>query len=185
MKPGLIVSLVAGGVVALTIVSSYISYANYGNRTEKALAAKLEDNQNIYANGTRRIIEVAQVPTMYRQDVERVFTAALQGRYGADGSQAMFQWLQEQNPQLDPSIYRRVQQVMEQFRNEFQLGQRELIDQRRSYETSLGNVWSGIWLRMAGYPSVDLKKFDIVTTDTAAETFRTKRDDGVNLMEGR
>ena len=38
---------------------------------------------------------------MYADDVARVTREAIEGRYGDKGSQATFQWLQEQNPQLD------------------------------------------------------------------------------------
>lgn len=182
MKSNVIVGAVIAGVLGLSLVGSYVSYANYGNRTERALVAKVDDNQNIYANGTQKIIEIAQVPQMYKNDVKEVFTAAINGRYGAQGSQAMFQMLREQNPQLDPKLYSKIQQVMESFRNEFQQGQKEMLDMRRSYETSLGNVWGGTWLSIAGYPKVNMKDFAIVSTDKAAETFRTKRDTGVSIL---
>ena len=180
MKNWIIAGVVA--VAALGITATFISYANYGNRTEQALLAKVENNQNIYANGTQKIVEIAQVLTMYKNDVKEVFTAAISGRYGANGSQAMFQFLKEQNPQLDASLYGKIQQVIEAFRNEFQQNQTEMLDMKRSYKTALGQV-PGMWfLSLAGYPKVDLKQFDIVTTDKAAETFRTKRDEGVNLL---
>lgn len=178
---GASIAVVGLGFVGIG-VGTYVSYANYGNRTEKALIAKVDDNQNIYANGTQKIVEIAQVPKMYKKDVQDVFTAAINGRYGDKGSQAMFQMLREQNPNLDPQLYTKIQQVMESFRNEFQNGQREMLDMRRSYETSLDNVWGGFWLKLAGYPKVDMKKFDIVTTDKAAETFKTHRDEGVNIL---
>ena len=185
MKVSSLVGIGIAALVAISLVGSYVSYSNYGNRTERALVAKVDDNQNIYANGSQKIIEIAQVPTMYKNDVKEVFTAAIQGRYGAQGSQAMFQMLKEQNPSLDPALYSKIQQVMEAFRNEFQQGQKEMLDMRRSYETALGNVWGGVWLSMAGYPKVNMKDFQIVTTDKAAETFRTKRDTGIQLTPSK
>ena len=89
--------------------------------------------------------------------------------------------LKEQNPQLDASMYKKIQQVIEAFRNEFQQNQTEMIDMKRNYVTALGNVWQGMWLKIAGYPKTDLSKFAIVTTDKAAETFRTHRDTGIQL----
>ena len=172
----------AVAVIGIGLIGSYISYANYGNRTEVAIKAKYADNENVYANGTQKVMEIAQVPTMMKDDLKEVFTAAIQGRYGENGSQATFQWLQEQNPQLDPGIYRQLQQVMESFRNEFKNAQTALLDQCRSYETARGNVWSGLWLRITGYPKMDIEKMcTIVTTDKARQTFETKRDTGIRL----
>ncbi len=188
ISTGLIVALGFIGMLILVVgmaVVSYISAANYGNRLENQLLTKVENNQNIYANGTQKIIEVAQVPSMYVDDVTKVTQAAIAGRYGANGSQAVFQMLREQNPQLDASMYKKIQQVIESFRDEFQNNQTQMLDIRNTYKTALGTVWQGFWLKMAGYPKTDLKQFDIVTTDKAAETFRTKRDTGVQLRPAK
>ena len=49
------------GFIALGAIGSYISYANYGNRTEVAIKAKYADNENVYAQGTQKVVEVGQV----------------------------------------------------------------------------------------------------------------------------
>lgn len=178
---GGVIAAITVGAVLLVSVPSYISAANYGNRTENALKAKMEDNENIYANGTQKVMEIAQVPTMYKNDLKEIVTAAIQGRYGENGSQATFQWLKEQNPGLDSAMYVKIQQVIESFRDEFKNAQTQMLDQRRAYENALGYVWQGFWLNMAGYPKIDLNKFTIVTTDKARQTFETKRDTGIQL----
>jgi uncharacterized protein (UPF0333 family) len=177
-----IISLVAVGFLAVAVIGSYVSAANQGNRLEVAIKAKYADNENVYASGSQKIIEIAQVPAMYVEDVTKVTTAAIGGRYGADGSKAVFQMLREQNPQLDSGMYKKIQQVIESFRDEFKNSQTALLDQCRNYETLRGNVWSGFWLNIAGYPKKDIDKMcTIVTTDKARQTFETKRDTGIQL----
>lgn len=174
------------GLVALTIVVavaavgflSYVSAYNYGNRMEQQLIATQDNNRNIYAQYGQRVLEVAQVPSMYRDDVVEVVTAALEGRYGDNGSQATWQWLQEQNPSLDPSLYTNIQQVIEAGRGNFESGQRRLIDVRRQYETALGSFWQGMWLRFAGYPMVNIDDFAIVSTDQANQVFENYLEEG-------
>jgi hypothetical protein len=178
-----IAAIVFAAGFALTVVSSYISAANYGNRTEVSLRTKMEDNENIYANGTQKVMEIAQVPDMYVDAVSKVTREAIQGRYGNEGSKAVFQMLQEQNPQLDPAMFVRIQQVIEAFRDQFQNAQTQMLDQRRAYETALGTVWQGFWLGIAGYPKIDLSKYTIVTTSKARQTFETKRDTGIQLRQ--
>jgi uncharacterized protein (UPF0333 family) len=166
----------------VALAGSYISAANQGNRLEVSIKAKLADNENVYANGSQKIIEIAQVPAMYVEDITKITTAAIGGRYGADGSKAVFQMLKEQNPQLDSSMYKKIQQVIESFRDEFKNSQTQLLDQCRNYETLRGNVWSGMWLNIAGYPKMDINKMcTIVSTEKAAKTFETKRDTGIQL----
>jgi len=182
LATGAIIGAIAVGFVAVAVIGSYVSAANQGNRLEVAISAKYQDNENVYASGSQKIVEIAQVPAMYVEDITKVTTAAIGGRYGADGSKAVFQMLREQNPQLDSSMYKKIQQVIESFRDEFKNSQTALLDQCRNYETLRGNVWSGFWLNLAGYPKKDITKMcTIVTTDKARQTFETKRDTGITL----
>lgn len=185
-QQGSIVVIVA--IVALILgligvgILSYVSAYNFGNKIENQLKAVLEDNENVYAQGTQKVIEIAQVPAMYAADVSKVTKEAIQGRYGADGSKAVFQMLREQNPTLDPSMYAKIQTVMEEFRNKFEVSQRSMIEVKRSYNTALGSLWRGLWLGIAGYPKINLDDYKIVTTDKAREAFTSKRDKGIQLL---
>jgi len=182
---GTISSLIAVVVIivlATLALATFVSYANFGNRSEQTISAKYKDNENIYAQGTQAIVEIAQVPGMYRDDLQKLITADIQGRYGKDGSQATMQWLKERQLNLDASMYKQIQQTILAFRGKFENSQRELLDTCRSYKTSLGNVVGGTMMSIAGYPKIDLKEHcEIVTTDKARQTFETKRDTGIQL----
>jgi len=178
---GTIIALIVVGILGAILFMSYISAANFGNRTEMTLKAKMEDNENIYANGTQAIMEIAQVPAMYKNDLLEIVKADIQGRYGPNGSQATFQFLNERQIPIDASMYKAIQQQILAFRGKFEIAQREMLDQRRAYETALGTFPRSIFLSMAGYPRLDLSKYTIVTTDKARQTFETKRDSGVQL----
>lgn len=168
--------------VGVALVATYVTNFNYGNRAENRIEAARTNNENVLAQYSLRVGEMAQVPEMYRDDLKEVFREAMQGRYGADGSQAVFQWLQEQNPQLDASVYTRLQQTIEAGRNEFRVAQTQLIDLCRGYETNLGYLWKGTWLRIAGYPKIDLGvQCRIVTSDYATEAFESGVDGGIKL----
>ena len=186
------VGAITGGIIALVIVGlivlaglftigSYISAANYGAATEQSLLAKHGDLKNIRGNYTNKISEMAQVPQMYRGDLEKVISATFEGRYGADGSKATWQWIQEQNPALDPALYNRIQQTMEAGRNEFQRAQTEFLDIKRVYVTNLNFVWRGFWLKLAGYPKIDLDKLNIVLAQDTQQIFDSGIDAGVKL----
>lgn len=179
--------LICAGILAaaalLTVVVSYVTAANYGNKSENEIVATWEDNENILSQYTNKIGEMAQVPTMQRDDLKEVFTAAMNGRYGEDGSGAVFQWLQEQNPQLNNALYTNLQTAMEAGRDDFAAGQRALIDQKRSYNTSLGTVWRGFWLKQAGYPKIKLSDYKAITNTYADDAFETGIEDGVTLRK--
>ena len=167
--------------IVLVAIGSYITNYNYGNRAEKEIVATWEDNENILGQYSLKVVEVAQVSTMYKDDVKEIFTATLAGRYGENGSQAMFQWLKEQNPEIDSAIYKKIQQIMEAGRNEFSVAQTRLVDQKRAYETNLGYLWKGMWLGFAGYPMIVLADYKIITSEHASEAFETGIDKGITL----
>lgn len=172
---------VFGGIVALLALilgGTYISAFNYGNQMEQQLAAQLSNNQNILAQYQQKMLEAAQVPEMYKNDFKEITKAAIEGRYGDGGSQATFQWLKEQNPSLDVSVYAKLQQLIEAGRDEFKLAQTKMIDVKRQYETQLGTFWFGTWLHIAGWPKADLATFKPIITDRVESTYLKGKEDG-------
>lgn len=163
-----------GGALAI----SYVSASNRGNQMEQAIQATWENNENILAQFGQKVLEATQVPEMARDDIMLTTKAAIEGRYGTDGSKALFQAITEQNPTVDPELYRKVQQLIEGGRNEFQAGQTRLIDQKRSYTTALGSFWGGMWMRFAGYPKLDLDKYKSITTERASTIFTNGKETG-------
>lgn len=181
-----ILATVIGAIVLGVVVcfTAYIGAANFGNEQEQGLIAQKKNNENILAQYSQKVMEAAQVPEMYRDDVVKVVTKSMEGRYGADGSKATWQWLQEQNPTLDVSVYVKIQQIIESGRNEFQNAQTLLLDKKRVYQTNLGYVWTGFWLHTAGFPKIDLSKFDAVSNDYASKAFETLKEDGPIKLRG-
>lgn len=103
---GSIVLLIGGcGVWTVGTYNGFISQ-------EKGVQAQYEQNKNNYDNMWKKFKEVSQVPGMYTEDLKKVYDSAIQGRYGDQGSQAMFQWLKEHNPDFDSAMYTKIQQVV-------------------------------------------------------------------------
>ena len=156
--------LITGAVIAGLVIAggaSYFSAHNSGVDMEANISAQYRNNQNIYSSFTSGVMEAAGVAEAYTEQVKEVVTAALQGRYGDEGSQAVFQFLQEDNPDLDASVFIKVQQLIEAGRAKFENSQTKLIDNCVTYEKALGYAWGGFWLKLAGYP----KKIDPAEQD--------------------
>ena len=176
-------------VIAAAVVGSYVTNANLGNRSERGIEATWENNEQVLAQFSLKISEIAQVPAMYRNDVKDIYKEVMAGRYGDNGSQAMFQFLKEQNPQIDAGLYKAIQQAMEAGRNEFKVAQTKLIDQKRTYTTNLGYVWRGFWMQTAGYPKInvgfgdDPDDFEAITSEYAMDAFKTGVDKGIVLSQ--
>lgn len=168
-------------VIGTVLFMSYISAYNTGNRMEQTIKATYQNNENILAQYGQKVIEAAQVTELQRDDLTQVVEAAIQGRYGADGSKAVFQMITEQNPTLDSTVYVQLQRIIEAGRNEFQQNQTIFLDQKRIYETALGSFWQGMWMGVAGYPKINLAEYTIISTERASDAFKTKKEEAIKL----
>ena len=181
ISTGAVIGLgLVGFILAIIIVAftSYVGANNYGARIEAQLNAEYDNNQNILAQGQQKVMEAAQVPSMYKDDFKEIISADVQGRYGKDGSKATFQWLKEHDVALDSSMYKKIQQLIESYRDEFKNSQTKMIDVRRQYEAEQGLFWRGMWLRIAGFPKVDMTKFKPIVTDAVQEIYKNGKESG-------
>lgn len=175
--------LVTGLLFAAITVASIISINNDLVSQEASLEAQYKQNQNNYDNFTKKVVEIAQVPAMMRDDLEKVTKAAISGRYGANGSKAVFQFIKEQNPTISSEVYTKIQQVIDSGRNAFEAEQKMLLDKKRLYVTDLKSFPTSFIAALLGFPKIDLSKIDIVTSDQTEKAFETKKDKPLNLRE--
>lgn len=180
-KIGILAVLGVLGLLALIYVGSALSFRTDCVRAEAGIKAQYEQNKNDYDNMWKKFREMAQVPEMYTNDLKKLFDGAMQGRYGANGSQAVFQFIQEHNPQLDSAVYTQLQRAIEAGRNAFMADQQQLIDKKREYETVLNGNTAVFVNFLFGFPHIDLAKYGIVTSERTDDAFRNGHDDEVHL----
>lgn len=175
-----LIALAVVGVLVVLIglaIAMFISANNTAAAFDSTIKAQHQNNKNIMAQYNQKVLEAAQVPEMMRDDIIKVANAAIQGRYGPDGSKAVFQALTEANPHVDSQVYLKIQQIIEAGRNEFQRSQTLLLDRKATYETALNSLPTGAIMRMMGYPRVPLDTYNIVTTDRTEKVFKDGKEE--------
>ena len=183
----LVAALLSLGIAILfgaSIIFGYIGFGNEANRFENGIIAAYSNNQNVYDNGWKTVMEKAQVPDRYAKQLKELYTDTMKGRYGPNGSQALLQFIKEENPKLDPSIYVQIQQSVEIFHNQFSQAQTELVSRKQEYQNLYTGTMHGRFYNLiARYPHIDLSKYDIVTSEKTQQDFGTKKAPKLDLFQ--
>ena len=169
----LVTLLVVVGVIG-GIVAFFLSYANTAVEYEQHINRFDRASQTSLPTHTLKLSELVQVPQMYAEDFKEMIKATFEGRYGADGSKATMQWIQEQNLPFDSSMYRELQIVITAGRDEFKLSQDRKIEICTQYDILTNKPISKMILSVMGYPSLDIQTKCRVVLDTQTiKTFET------------
>lgn len=171
------------GLIVMVFIGGLLGFRSKAVNYEESIKAQYEQNQNNYDNMWKEFREIAQVTEQYADDLKELYDNAMTGRYGEDGSQAMFQWLTEQNPTLSTETYTQLQYTIEAGRNSFETDQKELISIREEYAKLLRSNNALIYNAVLGYPTIDLDEYTIVTSEETDRVFEEKQADEINLFE--
>lgn len=171
-----IVVLIAILVALVGIIFQfYNSHYNLGNQTEKNIESLVQKSESVLSNFSTNIVEMSNVTDKYKNDLAELIKLTLQGRYGENGSQAVFQFLHEQNMAPDSKMYLNIQNALIAGRAEFKTSQERIVDVCKQYKIELDSLVSGTMLRLIGYPKIDLKNAcEIVSDEKTKEIFKTK-----------
>lgn len=182
IKSPLGIVLIIIAAICVWLGSTYVSYANYGNRAEVGLKQKHKNIEQVMSNGLQKIAGKVQVTEMYSNDFTAAYLKAITAREGADGSRAAVKVLREANPHLSETMYRDISLEISATRNEVQSLNSAFLTQKAAYEEATGTVWGGMWLRLAGYPRNDLDfVYKIPTLASVQKSMQTGVEEGFKL----
>lgn len=167
-------------IIAIWFVSSFISAKNYGNSAQVQIHAQYDANENMFAQYGQKVAEAVGVANIAKEDMADLLTGSLEARYGSNGAQSTLLAVQEAFPGLDQGVYTQIQRIIEAGRNDFTREQNRLVDLKRSYVDALGSFPRGMFLDMAGYPSINVgyplgtqDDYPIISTQRAQNTFES------------
>lgn len=186
----LIVLIVMFAFMVLTI-GSVIMYAigvrdNFV-RLENSIMTNYEDSKNVHSNYVLKIQEMVQVPKMATEQLQTLIRESIQGRYGEDGSKAVFQFIKEQNPTVSPELYTNIQKEIAGGRTDFENKIRIVIDNKRVAYNMLDQTTSGFMLSFMGMPRKNIgynggkDDYPVIMSGQSKTTFETGIDEGVKF----
>lgn len=183
MMIGVCVAVGLAGLLVAIVVINIIGYKQYAVQAENALTAQYTQNQNNYSNFTNSVVEMLQVADVQKDAVKEIVYGTMQGRYGKNGSQAVFQFLKEQNVQLDQSTFIKVSTRIEAGRKDFEQSQKLLLDKLQVYKsnTDPDNFPKGWMLNRLGFPRIVLADLKVITSDKTQQAFTSGTDNAIKL----
>lgn len=166
-----LIPVVIGGVAAIWGIGSYNNLV----RQEEGIKASYEDMQNVHASIFNQIKSQGLSVEKYGDLVIQACNVAMEGRYGKMGSQAAFQWIQENNPTIQPQVMEKLQVAIEAGYNKFESTQRTKIDRIRIYQADLRSFPKNVFAELLGFPKIDMEKYGAtISSAETKKTFETK-----------
>jgi hypothetical protein len=170
----------------------YIGFRNTANQFENSIVAQYDQNKNDYDNGWKKVVEVAQIPTLQEQQTKDLYDSVMAGRYGDNGSKAFVQFIKEQNPTLGPQVYLEIQQTVESFHESFKASQTSLISKKQEYNNFITATTDSIFYNwIGGFPHIHVgvptgaqDDYQIVTSDKTQNDFKNHKAEPLNLLGG-
>jgi hypothetical protein len=173
---GLFIVLVCGFVGVTYLYGNNLA-VNYESELRKTKA----DTKQYYAQYVNRVQGIAKVPAMYVDDLSRLTSEALSGRYGQDGIDALFVMIQEKNPELPNEMYTKIQRTIESGTNAISNKQKRMIEVRENYYGDTLRPYKGFAINFAGFPTIDFDDYEALSNEKTNETFESGIDNGVEF----
>ena len=129
MKLGAKLGIAGGSLIAIILLIGFVMNITYQNAYERIgqdIDAQYKKIETDYEKMSRVILQQAGILNKYSTDFKDIYKGMMTGRYGEKGSQAMWQWIKEQNPQIDASIYQKLMTTVEAQRTIFSRNQEKV-----------------------------------------------------------
>ena len=143
-----------------------ISTSNNERMLRNKILAQEEITQAYYTKLWEVLRTKAGVADEYANKFKEIQTAIMEGRYSTGGQ--MMKWIQEANPNFDPSLYKDVMNSIEGERNGFFIEQKKLVDMQKQHRDMLVTFPSK--LIVGKRPPIDIVVLKNVETKKAYET---------------
>lgn len=181
------------GVIVMGFGIGAIGFSNDANGYEVDIPAQYKQMQNIYDNGYKQVLETADVANNYTDKFKDIWQGMLTDRYGKNGSQAVFQFIKEANPNIDTKLFERVQEQVETFHSNFSASQTEIIAKKQAYgrflatntDSRLYNVFFHYPHIKCGVPDGSADDYQIVTSGKTQTDFANHEADPLNLRDSK
>lgn len=134
------------------------------------------------SNYTLKIKEMAQVPSMYTRDLQKVVKTYFDGKNGKQAQQAVFAFMQEKVPNFSPKMYEMLMVTMNAGRDAFNNSQKRKIDICQNHESFRNKFVNSVILGDFKPDENYQKMCQVVSDASTRKAFDTGIQEEIKLM---
>lgn len=155
-------------------------YHNRETGLRKAVEAQQKNNENIYDRVWKTISQQAQVADKYADQFKEIYIGIMENRY-QDGEARLAKFVTENSPTYSPDLMKTLMITIESSRKDFERAQAFLIDKKREHDLILEQMPAAIYTSfILGRKPIQI---NIVTSTKTEESFKSGKDDDVNVFK--
>lgn len=143
---------------------------------EEQINAQYASNKSNYDSMWKSLKEMTQVTDLQAEQFKSVYDDLISARYNDE--KLLFKSIQEQNPNLDTSVYTELQRTISNNRKTFDNNQTKIADIVREYNTYIRK--HPIMKAITGKNTKDINDY-IVTSERTEKAFETGKDDEIKI----
>jgi hypothetical protein len=185
-KKTIIVLIVIGAFIVMTLGSvgigflMYVSIKNKHAEIHNQASAQQKANEVIYDEVWKVLQQKAGILDKFSSDFKSIYSSIFDERYQGEnsGQSPAFKWIQEQNPNFTPEMYKDLSTAVEVYRGKFSRTQQKLIDIKReddNMHTKIPSLWF-----VGSKKDLDI---NIVTSTKTEKVFQTGKEDDIDLFK--
>ena len=142
--------------VLLVAVVSLVTARALGGRLETSIAAGYTQLEGIGDRYTEKISEIAPGTDTLKQSLREIITRYFNAKIGSAHDWEIFQWLEQQGVPVSDFRHDKIMGLIHQGRKEYRNTVVTIRRERDLYRDALDSLYSGFWLHMSGFPTIDV-----------------------------
>lgn len=175
MKKGAIIGII--GVILVAVFGvMYVSTSNTEIKTVNLFTAQQTTCEAYFDKMWKVLQQQASVADQYKDAFKEIYPSLIEGRYSNGGGQ-MMQWIQEHNPEFDPSLYGKLMNSIEAQREGFFNEQKKLISINNQHRNLLELFPSSMFVG-----SRDTLKLVVITSIKTKAVYESGEENDINLF---
>jgi len=145
------------GFLVLVGIISQVTVRALGERVEASIVAGYDQLEAIDGQYTAKISEISPDTDNLQKALREIITRYFNAKIGNAHDWEVFNWLEMQQVPVSDFRHDKIMGLIHQGRKEYRDTVISIRKERDGYKEALDSFYSGLWLRLNGFPRIDVE----------------------------